>query len=123
MEVKALCENFDALCKQISQLELAKSKLADAIISGIGHDHIGQNTYSLDGLKATITTKVNYTLDKARLNVEWSDEMPINRSFSYTLRERDFVAVMGHGAADAKMALAEIVTSKPAKPVIKLEFK
>lgn len=123
MDVKTLCESYDSLGKQIAQLELAREKLAENIIKAIGHDHVGQKTYPLDGVKLTITTKENYTLDKARLNVEWSESLPINRSYSYTLREKDFKAMMEHGSSEQKQMLAEIVTSKPAKPHIKMEWK
>lgn len=123
MDVKTLCESYDSLGRQIAQLELAREKLAENIISAIGHDHVGQKTYQLDGVKLTITTKENYTLDKSRLNVEWSESLPINRSYSYTLREKDFKAMMEHGNSEQKQMLAEIVTSKPAKPHIKMEWK
>lgn len=123
MDLKTLCESYDSLGKQIAQLELARAKLAENIITTAGHDHTGQKTYQHDGLKVTITTKDNYTLDKARLNVEWSEQLPINRSYSYTLREKDFKAMLEHGTSEQKQILSEIVTSKPAKPVIKVEFK
>lgn len=123
MDIRVLCESFDSLGKQIAQLELARAKLAENIIIAAGHDHIGQKTYDADGVKVTIVTKENFTLDKARLNVEWSEQLPINRQFSYTLREKDFKAMMEHGTSEQKQMLAEIVTSKPAKPVIKVEFK
>lgn len=123
MDVKNLCESYDSLGKQIAQLELARAKLAENIILATGHDHIGQKTYQHDGVKVTITTKENYTLDKARLNVEWTEALPVNRSYSYTLREKDFKAMMEHGSSEQKQLLAEIVTSKPAKPVVKVEWK
>lgn len=123
MDVKTLCESYDSLGKQIAQLELARSKLAENIISALGHDHIGSRTYQQDGVKVTVTTKETYTLDKARLNVEWSEQLPINRSYSYTLREKDFKAMMEHGSNEQKQVLSEIVTSKPAKPVVKVEWK
>lgn len=123
MDVKMLCESYDSLGRQIAQLELARSKLAENIILATGHDHIGQKTYQHDGVKVTITTKETYTLDKARLNVEWTELLPVNRSYSYTLREKDFKAMMEHGSSEQKQLLAEIVTSKPAKPVVKVEFK
>lgn len=123
MDVKTLCESYDSLGRQIAQLELARSKLAENIIIALGHDHIGQRTYQQDGVKVTVTTKETYTLDKARLNVEWSEQLPINRSYSYTLREKDFKAMMEHGSGEQKQALAEIVTSKPAKPIVKVEWK
>lgn len=123
MDVKVLCESYDALSKQIAQLDLARSKMAENIIQAIGHEHIGQKTYPLDGVKVTVTTKENYTLDKARLNVEWDETMPINRSYSYTLREKDFKAMLEHGSSEQKQLLVDVVTSKPAKPHIKLEWK
>lgn len=123
MDVKTLCESYDSLGRQIAQLELARSKLAENIILATGHDHTGQKTYQHDGVKVTITTKETYTLDKARLNVEWTEALPVNRSYSYTLREKDFKAMMDHGSSEQKQLLAEIVTSKPAKPVVKVEWK
>ena len=68
MDLKTLCESYDSLGKQIAQLELARAKLAENIITAAGHDHIGQKTYQHDGLKVTITTKDNYTLDKATVS-------------------------------------------------------
>ena len=71
----------------------------------------------------TIATRNTYTRDKARLNVDWSEQLPINRAYSYTLREKDFKAMLEHGTSEQKQILSEIVASKPAKPVIKVEFK
>lgn len=119
MTIKQLCQAREQLAAQIAQLEKAKDDLSEQIIQLVGHEHVGQKTYDIEGCKLTITTKENFTLDKARLNVEWEESMPINRSYSYTLREKDFKAVMEHGTADQKAALSEIVTSKPAKPVLK----
>lgn len=123
MSIKALCESYDSLGKQIAQLELARAGIAEKIIAEAGHDHVGQRTYKHQGLKVTIATRNTYTLDKARLNVDWSEQLPINRSYSYTLREKDFKAMLEHGTSEQKQILSEIVTSKPAKPVIKVEFK
>lgn len=123
MSIKTLCESYDSLGKQIAQLELARAGIAEKIIAEAGHDHVGQRTYQHDGFKVTITTKDTYTLDKARLNVDWSEQLPINRAYSYTLREKDFKAMLEHGTSEQKQILSEIVTSKPAKPVIKVEFK
>jgi len=46
--------------------------------------------------------------------------MPINRAFAYTLRKKDFDAAMMVGSVETKKLLAQLVTTKPAKPVVKI---
>jgi len=108
---------------QIASLESAEAELVAAIIQDAGHKKIGQATYDMDGYKVTIKTGENVTLDKSLLNTIWKETMPINRSYSYTLRQKDFDAIMQHGTAAQRKLLAQIVTTKPAKPVVKVEDK
>ena len=105
---------------QLAALEAAEMELMNQIIKESGHDKLGQATYDMDGFKVTIVTKENVTLDKARLNAVWNENFPINRSYSYTLRQADYNAVMENGSAAQRKMLSEIVTTKPAKPVVKV---
>lgn len=124
-DLNQMCQTYHGIKNQIKVLDSQAEKLAESIISAVGHDHIGQKTYDdlLPSQKLTIITKENYTLDKAKLNATWDATLPINRSFSYTLREKDYKALVESGDASIKKRLFDIVTSKPAKPVIKLENK
>jgi hypothetical protein len=106
--------------KDIALLEATEAALVADIIASTGHQKIGQATYELEGRKITIETKENVTLDKALLNQVWTPDMPINRAFSYTLRKKDFDAAMMAGTPATKKLLAQIVTTKPAKPVVKI---
>lgn len=106
---------------QLAALQAAELELMNAIIHESGHNKLGQATYDMDGAKVTIVTKENVTLDKARLNAIWTDKMPINRKFDYDLRKKDFDALMQNGTAAQRKLLAQIVTTKPAKPVVKVE--
>lgn len=108
---------------QIAALESAESELVAAIIHESGHNKTGQGTYDMDGYKVTIKTGENVTLDKALLNTIWKETMPINRTYSYTLRQKDFDALMANGTAAQRSLLSKIVTSRPSKPVIKVEEK
>lgn len=108
---------------QLAALQAAELELMNAIIQESGHNKIGQATYDMDGAKVTIVTKENVTLDKSLLNTIWKETMPINRSYSYTLRQADFNALMENGTAAQRKLLAQIVTTKPAKPSIKVEYK
>jgi hypothetical protein len=106
---------------KIKSLEAEEATIVAKIITSAGHNKIGQGTYDLDGAKVTIITKENVTLDKARLNVIWKETMPINRAYAYTLRQKDYDAIMESGTAAQRKMLSEIVTTKPAKPVVKVE--
>ena len=105
---------------KISALQESELELMNAIIKESGHDKLGQATYDMDGAKVTIVTKENVTLDKALLNTIWKETMPINRAYSYTLRQKDFDALMQNGTAAQRKLLAQSVTSKPARPTIKI---
>ena len=108
---------------QLAALQSAELELMNAIIKEACHDKIGQATYDMDGAKVTIVTKENVTLDKALLNTIWKETMPINRKYDYDLRTKDFAALMQSGTAAQRKLLAQIVTTKPAKPSIKVEYK
>ena len=83
---------------QLAALEAAEMELMNQIIKEAGHDKLGQ----------------------ARLNAVWNENFPINRAYSYTLRQADYNAVMENGSAAQRKMLSEIVTTKPAKPVVKV---
>ena len=106
---------------KIKTLEAEESTIVAKIITAAGHDKIGQATYDLDGAKVTIITKENVTLDKAKLNAIWKETMPINRTYAYTLRQKDFDALMANGTPAQRKLLSEIVCTKPAKPVVRIE--
>jgi len=108
---------------QIASLESAEAELVAAIIAEAVHNKTGQGTYDMDGYKVTIKTGENVTLDKSLLNTIWKPTMPINRTYSYTLRQKDFDALMANGTAAQRSLLSKIVTSRPSKPSIKVEEK
>jgi hypothetical protein len=101
-------------------LEQQELTLMNQIIKEAKHTKLGQKTYDLYGQKVTIKTSDNVTLDKATLNACWTPEMPINRSYGYTLREKDYAAVMKTGRVELRQQLAAIVTTKPARPSVKI---
>lgn len=101
-------------------LEQQELTLMEQIIKEAKHTKQGQKTYELYGQKVTIKTGENVTLDKATLNAMWNETLPINRSYSYTLRQKDYEAVMRNGAPAVRQQLAAIVTTKPARPSIKI---
>lgn len=111
---------LQAVRSQIARFQAAELELMNAIIQESGHNKIGQATYDMDGAKVTIVTKENVTLDKALLNTIWKETMPINRAYSYTLRQKDFDALMQNGTAAQRKLLAQIVTTKPARPTVKI---
>jgi len=108
--------------KQIAELELQELGYMQSLIDETKHDKLGQATYTIDGRKITIKTGENVRLDKAILNATWVESMPINRSYSYTLRQKDYEAIMKSGSPAQRKQLAEIVTTAPAKPSIKVEL-
>ncbi len=120
MIAMTLTEELQKVRRDIATLEATELTLMQDIIKAAGHKKIGSATYDLFGGKVTIETKENITLDKAMLNQTWHEGMPINRAYSYTLRKKDFDAAMAHGSPAMKKALADIVTSKPAKPVVRV---
>ena len=110
-----------AVREKIKLLQVEESKIVTSIIETAGHKKCGQATYDMDGAKVTIVTKENVTLDKKRLDEVWKETMPITRKYDYALRKADYDAMMESGTAAQRKFLAEIVTTKPAKPVIKVE--
>jgi hypothetical protein len=107
---------------EMQSLEKFEAALVAQIIAEAGHNKLGQSTYELHGAKVTIKTGENVRLDKAKLNTIWTEFLPINRSYAYTIRQRDFDAMMTSGSSDQRRQLAEIVTTAPAKPIIKVEL-
>ena len=104
--------------EKIAALENQETNLVERIIKAAKHTKTGQATYELFGQKVTIKTGENTTLDKALLNTVWKDTMPINRSYAYTLRQKDYDAIMKAGTPAQKQLLASIVSTKPAKPSV-----
>jgi len=105
---------------KMAALEQQELSLMNQIIAEVKHTKLGQKTYDLYGQKVTISTKENVRLDKNALNAVWTEDMPINRIYSYTLRQKDYEAVMKSGSPTLRKQLAEIVTTSPAKPSIKI---
>lgn len=105
---------------KLAALEQQEITLMEQIIKEAGHTKQGQKTYDLYGQKVVIKTGENVTLDKATLNACWHEGMPINRSYAYTLRQKDYEAIMKSGAPQLRQQLAAIVTTKPARPSIKI---
>lgn len=116
-----ILDKLTQLREQKSQLEEAELAIMHQIIDLAGHTKLGQKTYEIDGRKVVIKTGENITLDKAMLNTVWTEELPINRSYAYTLRQKDYEAIMQAGSPTMRKMLSQIVTSKPAKPVVKVE--
>ena len=119
--MKQLLDAYASITAQIAQLERSKDALMAQIIEQIGHDIVGQKTYDVDGEKVTVTTKETFSLDKARLAVGYPDWMPVNTSTAYTLRTKEYQAIMEYGTSEQKSLLADVVTVKPAKPSIKVQ--
>ena len=107
--------------EKIAVLEIKEAALVAQIIKEAGHTKIGEATYTLYGAKVKIATGENIKLDKALLNAVWKDTMPINRTYSYTLRTKEYAAMMKSGTPAQKKMLAEIVTTSMAKPTVKIE--
>ena len=105
----------------IATLEKAEAHLVEQIIKASGHDKVGEATYDFEGKKIVIATKENVTLDKAVLKTTYEEWMPINRSYAYTLRTKDYNAMMSHGTPAQRKLLASVVTTKAAKPSIKIK--
>lgn len=105
---------------KIAALEQHEMILMHQIIKEAKHDKLGQKTYDLHGQKVTIKTSENIRLDKSALNAMWNESLPINRSYAYTLRQKDYEAMMKSGSPQVRKQLAEIVTTAAAKPSIKI---
>lgn len=116
-----LVEELKKVRRDIAALEATELALMQDIIAATGHKKIGQATYDLNGVKVEIVTKETPSLDTATLNQVWHEGMPINRSYAYTLRKKDFDAAMAHGSPEMRQQLAQIVTTKPAKPVVRIK--
>lgn len=113
-----LISDLESVRKRKAEIEETELSIMRIIIATVKHGPRGSKTYQSEGTKFTIKTGENYTLDKAKLNAIWTPEMPINRAYSYTLREKDFNAIMATPGHELRSTLADVVTSKPAKPSI-----
>lgn len=105
---------------KMAALEQQELTLMTEIIKECGHNKLGQNTYDLYGQKVTVKTGENVRPDKNILNAVWTEALPINRSYAYTLRQKDYEALMKSGTPQQRRQLAEIVTTTPAKPSVKI---
>lgn len=105
---------------KMAALDQQERTLLAQIVAEAKHTKNSQKTYELYGYKVTIKTGDNATLDKAMLNASWHEGMPINRSYAYTLRQKDYDAVMRSGSPELRRQLAMIVTTSPAKPSVKI---
>lgn len=114
-------QQLESIRAKKAALDQEELTLMHLIIKEAKHTKLGSKTYELYGKKVVITTKENYTLDKAMLNTVWKETMPINRSYAYTLRQKDYDAIMKSGTASQKKLLSELITTSPAKPVVKIE--
>lgn len=113
-----MIQDLEDVRTKIAALETQEKAIVANIIKAVEHKKIGQATYEFLGKKITIKTGENYTLDKAMLNAMWSEELPINRVNAYTLRQKDYDAIMKTGKPELRRQLAQIVTTSPAKPVV-----
>lgn len=116
-----IIQKLTQIRSQKEELEAAELALMHQIIEVAGHKSLGQKTYTIEGVKVVIKTGENVTLDKAMLNAVWVEDLPINRSYAYTLREKDYKAIMESGSPTIRKLLSQIVTTKPAKPSVKVE--
>lgn len=110
-----------SLRANLALLQAQEAEIMADIIIDAGHDKLGQSKYDIDGYKVTIKTGENVTLDKKKLDEEWNESMPITRKYDYVLRKKEFDDVMKHGTAAQRAYLSKIVTTKPARPSIKIE--
>lgn len=113
-----MIQDLEDVRTKIAALETQEKAIVANIIALAKHNKLGQATYEILGKKITIKTGENVTLDKAMLNAMWSEELPVNRSFAYTLRQKDYDAIMKTGKPELRRQLAQIVTTSPAKPVV-----
>jgi len=113
-------QSLQEVRNKLASLEQQELALISAIIAEAKHKKLGQKTYDLYGQKVTIKTAENSRLDKNILNAVWTEAMPINRSYAYTLRQKDYEAIMKSGSPAQRKQLAEIVTTSPAKPSVKI---
>jgi len=113
-------QSLQEVRNKMAALEQQELTLMGQIIAEVGHSKLGQKNYDLYGQKVTVKTGENVRLDKNILNAVWTDAMPINRSYAYTLRQKDYEALMKSGSPAIRKQLAEIVTTSPAKPSIRI---
>lgn len=115
-----IVEKLTQIRAEMETLAAAELALMHQVIEVAGHKKLGQATYTIDGAKVTIKTGENVTLDKAMLNAVWAESLPINREFAYRLREKEYKAIMSNGSPTMRKLLSQIVTTKPARPTVKV---
>lgn len=116
-----LLGRLEAVRIAIAALQLEETTLVDTIIAQVKHNHVGQKTYDFEGKKIVVETKETVTLDKPMLNTIYDEWMPINRTYSYTPRVKDLNAMLQNGTPEQRKVLSQVVTTKAAKPVVKIK--
>lgn len=106
--------------RQLDNLQSDELDLMRQLIRELNHDKLGSKTYDIDGEKVVIKTGENIRIDKAKLSEVWTEDMPFNRKYDYTIKQKEFDEVMKSGSVQERKALSELVTTSPAKPSIKI---
>ncbi|MGN6704394.1 MAG: hypothetical protein ACTHKB_15700 [Burkholderiaceae bacterium] len=120
-ELEKQVANLAAIRAKMAKLQEQEAITVAAILSVVKHD-AGQKTYPVgDAKKIVVKTGFNYTLNKELLNQVWTDDLPINRGYAYTLRAKEFAVAMKDGEPEKRKLLQRAVTSTPAKPSVKIE--
>lgn len=113
-------ESLKQTRKQIEALGMIELGLMRQLIRELNHDKLGSKTYDIDGEKVVVKTGENIRIDKAKLSEVWTEDMPFNRKYDYTIKQKEFDEVMKSGSVQERKALSELVTTSPAKPSIKI---
>ena len=90
------------------------------LVRELNHDKLGSKTYDVDGEKVAIKTSENIRIDKTKLSEVWTEDMPFNRKYDFSIKQKEFDEVMKSGSVQERKALSELVTTSPARPSIKI---
>lgn len=113
-------ESLKQTRKQIEVLGMIELGLMRQLVRELNHDKLGSKTYDIDGEKVAIKTSENIRIDKSKLSELWTEDMPFNRKYDFTIRQKEFDAIMQSGSVQERKVLSELVTTSPARPSIKI---
>ena len=113
--------------QSLKSLRISLAALADReldlmrqLVRELNHDKLGSKTYDVDGEKVAIKTSENIRIDKTKLSEVWTEDMPFNRKYDFSIKQKEFDEVMKSGSVQERKALAELVTTSPARPSINI---
>lgn len=121
-KIKAL----DAINYQMAELKRLKEEMEADIINKMGHETVGQKTYTVDKYALTIKTDYTYSLDK-KLYAEMDGDglidpkfNPVEEKTTFAINRTMLKNAYAYASKDTVTLIEEFVKASPSKPHVKI---